>query len=56
MINSFQFNMKYKTASKIGTGVFLTEFGAMVENPKSLEEIDSILKKTDETFMSWAYW
>ena len=39
----------------MGTGIFLTEFGAMAQNLKNLREIYTILKQTDGTFMSWAY-
>eukprot|EP01015_Nassula_variabilis_P007965 TRINITY_DN1620_c0_g1_i4.p1 TRINITY_DN1620_c0_g1~~TRINITY_DN1620_c0_g1_i4.p1 ORF type:complete len:521 (-),score=108.40 TRINITY_DN1620_c0_g1_i4:49-1566(-) len=55
-IHSAHYRMKTKAAEKMGTGVFLTEFGSMASTDKGLREIDHVLKKADAAFMSWAYW
>eukprot|EP01015_Nassula_variabilis_P008868 TRINITY_DN1700_c0_g1_i8.p1 TRINITY_DN1700_c0_g1~~TRINITY_DN1700_c0_g1_i8.p1 ORF type:complete len:435 (+),score=65.01 TRINITY_DN1700_c0_g1_i8:215-1519(+) len=56
LIDALNFRAKYTAAKRMGTGVFLTEFGAVSASEIGLREIERTLVKTDATFMSWTYW
>lgn len=45
--------MNYK---RIGTGAFLTEFGALDNSEGSANEVDNITGNADGIFNSWTYW
>ena len=51
-----QFKKEIKTAEKLNVPMFLSEFGACSDSLACYNEIISVMKITEENFISWSYW
>ena len=51
-----QFKKEIKTAKKLNVPMFLSEFGACSDSLACYNEIISVMKITEENFISWSYW
>lgn len=56
MYDKFLSEGKYDNYKKIGTGGFLTEFGALDNSNGAAEEANRITANADKIFNSWTYW
>jgi len=48
--------LKTAAASRLGIGAFMTEFGAVYDGKKSIDEINRVTGLADNYLHSWAYW
>ena len=55
-IDWFQAHQKLSKAKELGFGTFLTEFGALYNTEREIEEIANVARKAENQFQSWAYW
>ena len=51
-----QLDKEIKTATNLNVPMFLTEFGACSDSKACYNEILSVIKITEENFISWSYW
>ena len=51
-----QFKKEIKTAEKLNVPMFLSEFGSCSDSLACYNEIISVMKITEENFISWSYW
>jgi endoglycosylceramidase len=51
-----QLDKEIKTATNLNVPMFLTEFGACSDSKACYNEILSVVKITEENFISWSYW
>ena len=51
-----QFKKEIDTANNLNVPMFLTEFGACSDSKACYNEIISVIKLTEENFISWNYW
>jgi len=54
--DSAEAKIKAGAAKKLGVGAFMTEFGAVGNGTKSIDEINRVISLVDASFHSWAYW
>lgn len=50
------YNAKEGAAKALKIGKFMTEFGAIVDSPDGIKEINFLLQLMEYQFTSWAYW
>jgi len=51
-----EFEVDYLDARRLGTGAMMTEFGAMLNATKSIENLQYLTSLADVHFQSWTYW
>ena len=51
-----KFKKEIETATNLKTPMFLSEFGACSDSLACYNEIISVIKITEENFISWSYW
>ena len=51
-----QFEKEIETANNLNVPMFLSEFGACSDSKACYNEIISVIKLTEENFISWSYW
>ncbi len=54
--DGYFFDTRKKDIQRLGTGHFLTEFGAMEGTTIGVESIDFVTNQADRLIESWAYW
>ncbi|EGR33243.1 hypothetical protein IMG5_057980 [Ichthyophthirius multifiliis] len=55
-LDNIIFKGKFKEFKGLKVGGFLTEFGALSNSTKAFQEIESVVKNSEQNFHSWAYW
>jgi len=50
------FRWRYETVKRLGTGGFLTEFGAASGSRAAADELEWMTSEADKFLQSWAYW
>jgi endoglycosylceramidase len=56
VLDDEQFKWRESASKRIGGGRFLTEFGALSDQPKSVHETNWILNEAEKRLHSWTYW
>ena len=56
LFDTYQMDLRLKETKKYGCGGMLTEFGALTQSPKAIEELNYVIDLADKAMHGFIYW